>query len=723
MLKTNFLPKAHIRQIMKKIIILNIIIYIFMGILMPNVIQAAQVKYTYTEGKLANYPGYEELIKTLQTKHPTWNFTILETGLDWNEVIKNETVASHGRNLIYHTYSGSWVCSVCGEQPYDSGKWKCASETSVAYYMDPRNWINEENIFQFENLSYNGEVQNVDGVKKILNNVKWANAEQITYTKPDGTTATLEKSYADVIMEAAAEAGISPYHLAARIKQEQGAKETASSTGCGTYKDYVGYYNFLNIKATGSNIIGNALSHAKKEGWDDPEKSIKGGAKFIATDYINRGQTTLYLQKFDVDNQEGSLYYHQYMQNVSAALTEGNTVKSSYESMELLDSNLSFVIPVYENMPQEISPSPDGITLVTQNVKVKGDNVIVRDASTTSANEIVKVNKDDILLRIEISGIKSDGYYWDKVVLADGTKGYIARDFIEKINNVTNANLSAVANVNVNLRNGPGTAGTKVITTLTAGQSVTVIETGKYDGLDDYNWSRVKLSNGTEGYLANNYITEVSETNYIIAYVDCDEGSSVKIRKGIGTNNTVVTSVKKDTKVTVLERDTGKANGYDWDKIVTSDGIEGYIANTYLKYEGEEELGPEPERPNSEFKVEEKVLTSEPETTVADVKAKYPDAVVKNGETVLGDENLIGTGNIVVIDSFEYTVVKLGDVSGDGSVDSRDSLRILKYSVGTYEIKDGAVKASDINLDGNIDARDSLRILKYSVGTYEIKVQ
>ena len=585
MSKNDVLPKINVRKFAKKIIILNIIVYMCIGILLPSSTFATQTKYPYSNGGLGKYPGYDTLIHNLQAKHPNWNFTVLETGLDWNDVIKNETVASHGRNLIYYTYTGNWVCSTCGNRLYDSGRWKCASESAVAYYMDPRNWLNESNIFQFENLGYNGDIQNVEGVNKILSSVGWTKGDKITYIKPDGTTGTLEKSYAQVIMEAAKEAGISPYHLAARIKQEQGVNNVASSTGRGDNASYKGYYNLLNIQATGSDIVGNALRYAKTQGWDDPEKAIKGGAKFIASAYISRGQSTLYLQKFDVDNSDGSLYYHQYMQNVSAALTEGNTVRSSYEGMGLIDSSINFVIPVYNNMPQETAPSPAGTVPVTQNIKITKDGINVRSEKNTSSAEIAKVNNGDILLRIELAGSKENGYYWDKVVLPDGRKGYIARDFMTQINDETNANISAVANVNVNLRNGPGTDGTKVVTTITNGQSVSVIEVGKYDGLDGYNWSRIKLSSGTQGYLVSDYLTEVASTNYVIAYVNCNANGKVNIRSGVGTNNPVVTSLVKDTKVTVLQKESGDANGYKWDKIVTADGLEGYIANSYLRYE------------------------------------------------------------------------------------------------------------------------------------------
>lgn len=734
MKQKSFLPKLYTSNIFKKLIILNIIIYMCIPILFQNNIFAAQVKSPYSEEKMKSYPGYVELIKKLQEKHPTWNFTILETGLDWNEVIKNETVALHGRNLVYYTYNGNWVCSTCGNTLYDTGKWKCASETAVAYYMDPRNWLNENNIFQFENLSYNEEVQNIEGVQKILNNVSWGKCETITYTKTDGTQGTINKSYAQVIMDAAKEAGISPYHLAARIKQEQGELST-SGTGCGNYEGYVGYYNLLNIKATGGNVIGNALKHAKSQGWDDPEKSIIGGAKFIATEYISRGQSTLYLQKFDVDNSEGSMYYHQYMQNVSAAYSEGNMVKTSYEAMGLLDSSLSFVIPVYENMPTEISQSPDAITLVTQNVKVKGTDVIIREGRTTSSKEIARVNKGDVLLRIEVTGIKEDGYYWDKIVLPDGTKGYVARDYIEQVADVTNADTLSVANTDVNLRNGPGTTGTRVISTLISGQALTVIETGKYNGLDGYDWLRVKLANGTQGYLASKYVTKATSSNYIFAYIDCTENGKVNVRSEIGTNSSVATSVGKDEKVTVLQKNAGSANGYNWDKIVTSNGIEGYIANIYLKYEVQETQPNAPQEPttqkppvinigknNNSYKTDGTYLICEPNTKVSDIKAAYGEAVVKSGDKVLENDALIGTGNVVSLDGKDYSVVKLGDINGDGLIKSADYILLKNYIAGKKQLTDSQKKAADINKDGNVKSADYILVKNFIAGKYKISI-
>src|SRR5574344_1520342 len=120
--KSSFLPRNYRRKLIEKILALNIIMYLCLEMLLPMKTFAAQRKYPYSAGSLSSYYGYDTLLQNLKAKHPNWNFTILETGLDWNDVIKNETVAVHGRNLIYYTNTGSWVCSTCGDRTYDSGR-------------------------------------------------------------------------------------------------------------------------------------------------------------------------------------------------------------------------------------------------------------------------------------------------------------------------------------------------------------------------------------------------------------------------------------------------------------------------------------------------------------------------------------------------------------------------------------------------------------------------
>lgn len=64
--------------------------------------------------------------------------------------------------------------------------------------------------------------------------------------------------------------------------------------------------------------------------------------------------------------------------------------------------------------------------------------------------------------------------------------------------------------------------------------------------------------------------------------------------------------------------------------------------------------------------------------------------------------------------------VKLGDVDGDGKIDSKDALAVLKASVGIQQSV-FIEEAADVNKDTKIDSKDALMILKHSVGLLVIQ--
>ena len=704
------------------ITILTLLIYILINFTNINEIYAAQYRENYNESKITNYPGYKELIEKVKADHPDWNITIFYTGLDWNQVIKNETTAYHGRNLVSSTRPSSWICSICGDKHYDNGSWRCASEAAVSHFMDPRNWINDAYIFQFENLSYNGQIQNVEGVQKIISSIGYMRGDTVSYTKTDGSIGTLNKSYAQVIMDAARDAGISPYHLAARIKLEQGTGDTPGTLASGTYGDYTGYYNFLNIKASGSTnaeVIINGLNHAKDKGWTDPETSIREGAKVIASNYINAGQNTLYLQKFDVDSSDNTLYYFQYMQNVSAAKTESVSVKTAYEELGLLNSPIDFIIPVYENMPESICYEPVQAGIVTQNVQINGTGIRVRSGASTSAGIITTVNTGEVMLRIEYASTTNEGYYWDKVVLADGRVGYVVRNYLNQINDIISCNDTViVTGSDVRLRNGPGTEGTTTVTWLTKGQVLTRIDAGRYN-LNGYIWDRVKLADGRQGYIATNYLSATgnngSNSNGEIIRVICNSG--LKVREQPGTSQKVLTYLSKGDTLTRIEQNVSSVDGYIWDKVVTSTGIQGYIARgdsteNYIEIVSDVSNGSNSNIPNNNFKLEDDNLICEPGTNIENIKEKYSDTtitVVNSAGTEVTTGN-VGTGYKITIEDKTYTIVKLGDINGDGQIKTIDYMKIKNHIMNIDVLKDTYLKAADVNNDSKISTIDYMMV-------------
>lgn len=320
--------------------------------------------------------SYKPYLRTLHASHPTWTFEAYHTNKDWSAVIANESVP--GKNLITNSRgisfksfeAGCYDYAIDKFTVYDGSTWVTASKMATEYYMDPRNWLRESYVYQFETLSYDEKTQTKDGVEAILANTAFAN-KSFTYTNDSGKQVTMK--YSEAILAAAEYSGVSPYHLASRIKQEVVTGTTSvSGSVTGTYSGYEGYYNFYNIGATnsaGGGAIANGLKFAKNGTtsaaknatylipWDNPYDAIVGGAFYIGSTYIQKGQNTIYLQKFNVTNT--STYTHQYMSNIEAPYAEAAKVKAAY--MAIGEMPLKFSIPVYLNMPSSACPSPSGV--------------------------------------------------------------------------------------------------------------------------------------------------------------------------------------------------------------------------------------------------------------------------------------------------------------------------------------------------------------------------
>ena len=642
--------------------------------------------------------------------------------MDWSEVIIAESTGYHGRNVVPSTRADAWKCA-CNKTIEDV--WKCASTAAVAYYMDPRNSLNENYIFQFEQLTYDEKNQTKEGVELILKPCNYAQGK-VTYYDSKGNKKTLDKTYVDVIMEASKEYNISPYHLASRIRQEQGAGNAGSmisGTWTGGDGNYKGLYNFFNICAYGKNIVQNGLKYARSQGWTDPEKSIKGGAKILASGYISIGQDTLYLEKFDVVNGGDGYYSHQYMTNVSASRTEGYTIRNTYTDMGLLssESKIKFKIPVYKNMPKQICPQPGTEKPVTQDVEITENKVRVRKGKGTNYDIVTTLNKGTKILRIELDNSKTGGYYWDKVVLANGTKGYAARTYLKQINLQSNCNEQYITTRYTDFRNGPGTSKTTVLKVLSAGQIVTIVEKDKYKSLDGNDWCRIKLSDGTYGYVTSNSFEAYDPTKVDQLRIICTDGLTV--RKSPSTSSSALASLYKGAIVARTERNVKSTNkNYIWDKIITSSGITGYIATRDIKNNEDwvEVIGSNnptdttTQIKGNGFKTSGTNIVCQPKITVANIKAVAKDAIIKKSDTVIADTANVGTGYKLTSDGKKYTIVVLGDVNGDGKASAGDYVLIKNHIMQTNLIKDSANQnAADVNKDGKISAGDYVLIKNY----------
>ena len=309
---------------------------------------------------------YQSALNALHQAHPNWIFKPVYVG-DTFDYAVGQQMAVASRALVSTYYNECFRSMLDRDYNWQTNTWKAwepgwagASEETVRYYMDPRNFLNENDIFMFESLTYE-KYQEEDVVEAALANTFMAN------TNVPGE----EYTYAWLFCWIGEKYYINPVALASRVRQEQGAG--TSDLISGKYSGYEGLYNYFNIQATGSTkdeIIKNGLKEAKtgstimmpdgtvsSGAWDTPSKAVIGGSLKFANLYILKNQNTLYAQKFDYDGKYNGKYWHQYMTNIMAPYSEGNQVRRSYSKSGQIENSFVFLIPVYDERPSS-SPKP-----------------------------------------------------------------------------------------------------------------------------------------------------------------------------------------------------------------------------------------------------------------------------------------------------------------------------------------------------------------------------
>ena len=315
----------------------------------------------YNSLRKSGFPdSYLPYLAELHARHPNWKFISETIPLTFDEVVSGEN--AYGRNLLQGSAFNENYYSM-GINSYDilsneftsyatENGWYDASSEAVAYYLDPRNYLNIKYIMAYELLHYNN-AHTEDAVAKIMGNNSFWNS---VYSGYDGNV------YSDVV-RATSDIGISSFHIAARIKQEiSGISTSDPRAGEGFTldgKSYSNYYNFFNIDVWGTDKIMRGMRYAIDNGWNSPYRCIYGGSKFIYNEYCAVNQDTLYYEKFDVSTKDGD-YTHQYMQNLAVIAQETNKVYKSYVEnvSDYFDKPLEFTIPVYKDMPNYAVTAP-----------------------------------------------------------------------------------------------------------------------------------------------------------------------------------------------------------------------------------------------------------------------------------------------------------------------------------------------------------------------------
>lgn len=423
------------------LILLISIVFSFIQIFfVKSEVNAAGLSSSYTQyikSGISAFPeSYQKKLAYLKYLHPNWQFKAYYTGIDWSELTSSSAENQCLKNTVskenFLDPSALCICGRSGDVGY-----YCASAKMVNYYLDPRNFMGEAMIFQFLDLA------NGSGVTRDV----VVSATQGTYLS----------RYVDDIMSAAQEAQINPLHIVATIFQELGREGTPRAIS-GTVPGYEGLYNFYNYGATdGSGAVERGLAMARECGWTSPRYALIDGAKkVLANKYISVGQTTKYFYKFDVVGNEiltesagkktyalKYFYGHQYMTNLRDPASQAGALYDIYADSQILDENLTFTIPVYNNMPDSVA-APTTVSANSDKLyyinSLKKYGIAFR--TTAGGTSMGHLYKDTVVELIQNQGT------WSKVRLnrattydfankkwnTESVEGYVATEYLLSVN-------------------------------------------------------------------------------------------------------------------------------------------------------------------------------------------------------------------------------------------------------------------------------------------------
>ena len=229
---------------------------------------------------------------------------------------------------------------------------------------------------------------------------------------------------------------------------------------------------------------------------------------------------------------------------------------------------------------------------------INADYVNLRSGAGTNYSVVICMRKNTKFTFVSTTLYNKN---WYKIKLNDGKTGYVHKDYAKKDSvSTTNPPSSSsatgyVTDDYVNLRSGAGT-NYSVITCMRKNTKFTFVSTSLYST----NWYKIKLNDGKTGYVHKDYVKKdsVSTTNppsssSATGYVTDDY---VNLRSGAGTNYSVITCMRKNTKFTFVSTSLYSTN---WYKIKLNDGKTGYVHKDYVKKDSVSTTNPPATQPST----------------------------------------------------------------------------------------------------------------------------
>ena len=248
--------------------------------------------------------SYKSKLRQIHSEYPKWVFKAMHTDMTWEEAIKNESIV--GRNLVTRESISSWKSIETGSYDwanstwatFDGSKWMAASEGIIRYYMDPRNFLDSSNVFQFLQQNYDSSTQVASGVETLVKSTfmesrSTGNVSTIETTTTASQVAKGKKGVAvnapgiqlglapkyvkDANIEFKSPAGITMEPTPAAVEDTQPAAQSDNTSSANTSGEEKTYVDMIMSAAVQSNVNPYVLTSMLIQ-----EQGVKGTSGLIS---------------------------------------------------------------------------------------------------------------------------------------------------------------------------------------------------------------------------------------------------------------------------------------------------------------------------------------------------------------------------------------------------------------------------------------------------------
>ena len=248
--------------------------------------------------------SYKSKLRQIHSEYPKWVFKAMHTDMTWEEAIKNESIV--GRNLVTRESISSWKSIETGSYDwanstwatFDGSKWMAASEGIIRYYMDPRNFLDSSNVFQFLQQNYDSSTQVASGVETLVKSTfmesrSTGNVSTIETTSTASQVAKGKKGVAvnapgiqlglapkyvkDANIEFKSPAGITMEPTPAAVEDTQSAAQSDNTSSVNSSGEEKTYVDMIMSAAVQSNVNPYVLASMLIQ-----EQGVKGTSGLIS---------------------------------------------------------------------------------------------------------------------------------------------------------------------------------------------------------------------------------------------------------------------------------------------------------------------------------------------------------------------------------------------------------------------------------------------------------